>query len=76
MSPDRLLPSFKREVIDKKPEIFKIQALKDIRNIFDQDNSMFAGFGNRESVFIPLSTLVGRYFIPNSRDRRESNLNH
>lgn len=50
MSPDRLLPSFKREVIDKKPEVFKIKALKDIRNLFDSDTCMFAGFGNRESV--------------------------
>jgi phosphatidate phosphatase LPIN len=34
MSPDRLLPSLKREVIDKTPEVFKISALKDLRNLF------------------------------------------
>jgi phosphatidate phosphatase LPIN len=34
MSPDGLVPSFKREVIYKKPEIFKIAALRDIKNIF------------------------------------------
>lgn len=30
MSPDRLFNSFKREVIHKKPEVFKIVALRDI----------------------------------------------
>jgi phosphatidate phosphatase LPIN len=34
MSPDGLIPSFKREVIDKKPEVFKIAALRDIKHLF------------------------------------------
>lgn len=52
MSPDRLMPSFKREVIYKKPEIFKIAALRDIKNIFLSDNVFYAGFGNRDTVMI------------------------
>ena len=37
MSPDRLYSSFKREVIHKKPEVFKIAALRDIKNLFFSD---------------------------------------
>jgi phosphatidate phosphatase LPIN len=37
MSPDRLIPSFKREVIHKKPQLFKIAALRNIRNLFTDD---------------------------------------
>lgn len=70
MSPDRLFPSFRREVIDRKPYIFKIAALRDIRSLFPQDrNPFYAGFGNRESVghclqrsmviFLHMVTCVG-----------------
>ena len=34
MSPDGLIPSFKREVIYKKPEVFKIACLRDIKHLF------------------------------------------
>ena len=48
MSPDRLLHSFKREVIHRRPQEFKIIALKDVRALFDDDyNPFYAGFGNR-----------------------------
>ena len=50
MSPDRLLNSFKREVIHKKPEVFKIAALRDIKNLFSSDSVFYAGFGNRDTV--------------------------
>ena len=50
MSPDRLIPSFKREVIHRKPEIFKIACLKDIKRLFPPGSRPFyAGFGNRET---------------------------
>mmetsp|Transcript_17982 Transcript_17982/g.15903 ORF Transcript_17982/g.15903 Transcript_17982/m.15903 type:complete len:143 (+) Transcript_17982:139-567(+) len=50
MSPDRLMHSFKREVIDKKPQLFKISALLNIKNLFkDQKAPFYAGFGNRDT---------------------------
>jgi len=65
MSPDRMLPSVKREIIYKRPELFKMAALKDIRSLFPADHNPFhAGFGNREtdaisykSVGIPLEKV-------------------
>ncbi|KJE89847.1 nuclear elongation and deformation protein 1 [Capsaspora owczarzaki ATCC 30864] len=50
LSPDRLLTSFHREVIKRKPEEFKIACLKDIRSLFGlQDEPFYAGFGNRHT---------------------------
>lgn len=65
MSPDRMLPSVKREIIYKRPELFKMAALKDIRSLFSADHNPFhAGFGNRDtdavsykSVGIPLEKV-------------------
>lgn len=40
-----------REVIEKKPEIFKIQCLTDIKNLFQHNKQPFyAAFGNRTNV--------------------------
>lgn len=49
LSPDRTIAALRREVIMKKPEIFKMACLKDIQNLFGlQDGTPFyAGFGNR-----------------------------
>jgi phosphatidate phosphatase LPIN len=50
MSPDRLMHSFKREVIDRKPHLFKIAALWNVKSLFrDNVNPFYAGFGNRET---------------------------
>ncbi|EAR96358.2 LNS2 (lipin/Ned1/SMP2) protein (macronuclear) [Tetrahymena thermophila SB210] len=49
MSSDRLLKSFKREVIDRKPEVFKIAVLREIQSLFPNKNVYYAGFGNRET---------------------------
>ena len=50
MSPNRLMYSFKREVIDRKPYLFKIAALLNIKNLFNDDQYPFyAGFGNRDT---------------------------
>lgn len=46
LSPTSLLSAFHREVIEKKPEIFKISCLKDIKKLFPS-NPFFAGFGNK-----------------------------
>lgn len=48
MSPDRLMTSLHREVIMRKPEIFKMACLRDIKRLFGPNRSPFyAGFGNR-----------------------------
>ncbi|KAK6465128.1 Lipin/Ned1/Smp2-domain-containing protein [Scheffersomyces coipomensis] len=59
LSPDRTMAALRREVILKKPEVFKMACLRDIRslyfhsddvNVSDQDSDrtpFYAGFGNR-----------------------------
>ncbi|ORX40786.1 Lipin/Ned1/Smp2-domain-containing protein [Kockovaella imperatae] len=49
MSPDRLMASLHREVIMRKPEMFKMACLRDIQRLFGHrsKDSFFAGFGNR-----------------------------
>ncbi|EJS44209.1 smp2p [Saccharomyces arboricola H-6] len=74
LSPDRTMAALRREVILKKPEVFKIACLNDIRSLYfeDSDNDMdteekstpfFAGFGNRITDALSYRT-VG---IPSSR---------
>lgn len=65
MSPDSLISSFKREVIYRRPQEFKIPALRDVGNLFPEGVCPFvAGFGNRDTdiesyiaVGIPLSMI-------------------
>ncbi|KAL1661727.1 nuclear elongation and deformation protein 1 [Schizophyllum commune] len=65
MSPDRLLASLHREVIMRKPEVFKMACLRDIQRLFGEGRKPFyAGFGNRitdalsyRSVNIPSSRI-------------------
>jgi phosphatidate phosphatase LPIN len=48
LSPDRLMAALRREVILRKPEVFKMQCLRDLQNLFGKENKPFhAGFGNR-----------------------------
>uniref|UniRef100_A0AAY4A1C7 phosphatidate phosphatase n=1 Tax=Denticeps clupeoides TaxID=299321 RepID=A0AAY4A1C7_9TELE len=50
LSPSSLFSAFHREVIEKKPEKFKIECLTDIRNLFPPDALPFySAFGNRAS---------------------------
>jgi phosphatidate phosphatase LPIN len=66
MSPDRLLASLHREVIMRKPEVFKMACLRDIQRLFGASapHPFYAGFGNRitdamsyRSVNIPSSRI-------------------
>ncbi|KAI8065581.1 Lipin/Ned1/Smp2-domain-containing protein [Gongronella butleri] len=68
MSPDRLFTSFHREVIVRKPEVFKMACLKDIQRLFFSSHAakepFYAGFGNRvtdgisyRSVGVPASRI-------------------
>lgn len=53
MSPNRLVESFTREVIRRKPQEFKIAALREVRSLFPIDyNPFHAGFGNRDTDVI------------------------
>ncbi|XP_050342220.1 phosphatidate phosphatase LPIN3 isoform X1 [Nymphalis io] len=48
LNPTSLLRAFHREVIEKKPEEFKIQCLADIKALFPSgSNPFYAGYGNR-----------------------------
>lgn len=64
MSPDRSVRSAAREVIIKKPHIFKIGTLGDIRDLYPSKSCFYAGFGNRDTdaisyldVGIPLNKI-------------------
>ncbi|TBU47240.1 LNS2-domain-containing protein [Dichomitus squalens] len=66
MSPDRLMASLHREVIMRKPEVFKMACLRDIQKLFGGPihNPFYAGFGNRitdalsyRSVSVPSSRI-------------------
>ncbi|XP_012541918.1 phosphatidate phosphatase LPIN2 isoform X2 [Monomorium pharaonis] len=48
LNPTSLILAFHREVIEKKPEEFKISCLKDIQALFPEGSAPFyAGYGNR-----------------------------
>ncbi|KAJ7098808.1 nuclear elongation and deformation protein 1 [Mycena belliarum] len=66
MSPDRLMASLHREVVLRKPEVFKMACLRDIQRLFGEAsrNPFYAGFGNRitdalsyRSVNVPSSRI-------------------
>ncbi|VVC25496.1 Hypothetical protein CINCED_3A004134 [Cinara cedri] len=65
LNPTSLLNAFHREVIEKKPEEFKISCLKDIQALFPVDNKPFyAGYGNKindvwsyQAIGIPISRI-------------------
>ena len=69
MSPDRLVRSFKREVVQRMPQMFKIAALKNIRNLFpDERNPFYCGFGNRDTDAVSYRAVgisLGKIFIIN-----------
>lgn len=64
MSPDRLFTSFHREIIIRKPEVFKMACLRDVQRLFGGRDPFYAGFGNRitdarsyRSVNVPTSRI-------------------
>ncbi|XP_052001219.1 phosphatidate phosphatase LPIN1-like isoform X1 [Xyrauchen texanus] len=65
LSPSSLFSAFHREVIEKKPEKFKIECLTDIKNLFHPNTEPFyAAFGNRatdvysyKQVGVPLNRI-------------------
>ncbi|CDW90374.1 phosphatidate phosphatase lpin3 [Stylonychia lemnae] len=87
MSPDRMVKSMNREIIQKKPQMFKIAALKNIYNLFPEDSHPFVGgFGNRDTdaisyraVGVSLDKIFivnddGEIFLFNSQHKKSYNL--
>ncbi|CAF5224972.1 unnamed protein product, partial [Rotaria magnacalcarata] len=60
ISPDTLMTALYREVIEKKPEYFKIECLKNIASLFPAKNPFYAGFGNRINLIHKNSFLISR----------------
>ncbi|KAM6908448.1 phosphatidate phosphatase LPIN2-like [Lycodopsis pacificus] len=71
LSPSSLFSAFHREVIEKKPEKFKIECLTDIKNLFSPNTHPFyAAFGNRESdvfAYKQVGVPVCRIFTVNPK---------
>ncbi|KAF6762059.1 nuclear elongation and deformation protein 1 [Ephemerocybe angulata] len=65
MSPDRLMASLHREVVLRKPEVFKMACLRDIQRLFGEQNKyqFYAGFGNRITDALSYRTVN----IPSAR---------
>uniref|UniRef100_A0A4W4FSU9 Lipin 1b n=1 Tax=Electrophorus electricus TaxID=8005 RepID=A0A4W4FSU9_ELEEL len=65
LSPSSLFSALHREVIEKKPETFKVECLNDIKNLFYPNTQPFyAAFGNRatdvysyKEVGVPLNRI-------------------
>jgi len=65
LSPTSVLMALKMEVIERRPDEFKISCLKDLKSLFPVDQPFFAGLGNRETdiksyqaVGIPLQRIL------------------
>ncbi|KAM8822722.1 phosphatidate phosphatase LPIN2-like isoform 3-T3 [Spinachia spinachia] len=71
LSPSSLFSAFHREVIEKKPEKFKIECLADIKNLFFPNaHPFYAAFGNRQSdvfAYKQVGVPVCRIFTVNPR---------
>ncbi|KAK9475280.1 Lipin/Ned1/Smp2-domain-containing protein [Dipodascopsis tothii] len=66
LSPDRTIAALRREVIYRKPEVFKMACLRDIQSLYGlrEGTPFYAGFGNRitdalsyRSVGVPSSRI-------------------
>ncbi|XP_066536586.1 phosphatidate phosphatase LPIN2 isoform X2 [Hoplias malabaricus] len=71
LSPSSLFSAFHREVIEKKPEIFKIECLTDIKNLFyPNKHPFYAAFGNRANdvfAYKEVGVPVCRIFTVNPK---------
>lgn len=70
LNPTSLISAFHREVIEKKPEEFKIACLSDIRDLFPVTNRelypdmnpFYAGYGNRINVSVQFAQRIFFYY--------------
>ncbi|KAH8899401.1 LNS2-domain-containing protein [Thozetella sp. PMI_491] len=58
LSPDRTMAALRREIYLRKPHVFKMSTLRDIRNLYGPERTPFyAGFGNRFTDQISYRTV-------------------
>lgn len=58
LSPDRTMAALRREIYLRKPHVFKMATLRDIRSLYGPENHCFyAGFGNRLTDQISYRTV-------------------
>ncbi|KAJ8277637.1 hypothetical protein GJAV_G00077920 [Gymnothorax javanicus] len=71
LSPSSLFSAIHREVIEKKPELFKIECLTDIKNLFHPNlQPFYAAFGNRPNdvfAYKQVGVPVCRIFTVNPK---------
>ncbi|NWX43773.1 LPIN3 phosphatase, partial [Steatornis caripensis] len=70
LAPSSLFSAFHREVIEKKPEVFKIACLMDIQNLFAAKLPFYAAFGNRANdvyAYKQVGLLESRIFTVNPK---------
>ena len=77
-APDPISTALYREVVARKPEVFKIRCLTRVRRLFDLDinkTRMFAGFGNRSSDALAYKTCgieLDKIYTIDSKSRLRS----
>ena len=68
LSPSGLIESLTREVIERKPEEFKIACLQDIRSLWPAShNPFYAGFGNRGMLSLVQMVLQDVWSVDRSQ---------
>ncbi|NXK86418.1 LPIN3 phosphatase, partial [Formicarius rufipectus] len=70
LSPSSLFSAFHREVIERKPEVFKIACLRDIQNLFATKCPFHAAFGNKPNdsyAYKQVGLPESRIFTVNSK---------
>ncbi|XP_077024396.1 phosphatidate phosphatase LPIN3 isoform X2 [Tamandua tetradactyla] len=71
LSPSSLFSALHREVIEKKPEVFKVACLRDVQQLFlPQEQPFYAAFGNRPndvSAYRQVGLPESRIFTVNPR---------
>ncbi|PSN31896.1 hypothetical protein C0J52_21201 [Blattella germanica] len=66
LNPTSLISAFHREVIEKKPEEFKISCLRDIQALFPSNSKPFyAGYGNKINVHVMIEPHFTKSSIQN-----------
>lgn len=63
LNPTSLISALHREVIERKPEQFKIACLSDIQALFPEKNPFYAGYGNRINVSLRLELNVSHLIL-------------
>ncbi|CAD6187034.1 unnamed protein product [Caenorhabditis auriculariae] len=81
LSPTSIITAFRREVIERRPEEFKIAALSDLKQLFPTANPYYAGFGNRDTdvkSYRAVSVPAERILIidPTGRVRRSDSVGY